>query len=67
MLEIKQFGNNIAHIRPSIQRKEWDDLVISMLDDPTDIKDVQMAKDILKLLEIYNPVPLTGDWILKKP
>jgi hypothetical protein len=65
LIDIKTFGNKIAHTRPLIARKEWDELIISMLDDPTNVKDIQLIKDILTLMEKYYPVPLTGEWILK--
>lgn len=69
---LKKKGNRAAHDRPSIKRKEWDDLLISVLDDPTDKDDVDMVKDLLKLSEKYNPINNNNNnnndlWDIKKP
>jgi hypothetical protein len=69
MVSLKKEGNISAHEnRPVIKRSEWDNLVVSMLDDPNDIHDVNMVKDLLHLAEKYNPIECkSDDWIIKKP
>ncbi len=66
MIEIKKYGNNKTHVRPSMKRTEWNELAISILDDPTDSKDIEMVDDLLTLMEKYYPVnSITREWILK--
>ena len=66
--ELKDKGNKSAHVqRPDISRSEWDELAISMLDDPTDIDDIRLTKDLLKLLESYTGIGSDGSLIISKP
>jgi hypothetical protein len=53
MMEIKKYGNNVI-ISPTINLKELELKIISILEVPNNTKDNQMIKDILKLFEVYN-------------
>lgn len=65
---LKRQGNKSAHEhRPILNRADWDALTISMLEDPTNLDDIRLAKDLLKLSEKYSPVSEDGKWIIKKP
>jgi hypothetical protein len=48
-------------------RNEWDGLVTSMLDDPTDVDDVKMVKELLVVADVYNKVLPSGEWMINKP
>jgi chromosome segregation ATPase len=68
LVSLKKEGNKSAHCdRPVLMRNEWDDLVTSMLDDPTDVDDVKMVKELLVVADTYNKVLSSGEWMINKP
>ena len=67
--EIKDIGNISAHAnRPLVKRNDWNDFALTTILDAQkfDHNEQQMVRDLLKLLEIYNPVG-AQDWLIKKP
>ncbi len=67
--DIKDIGNISAHAnRPLVKRNDWNDFALTTISDAQnfDQNEKQMVKDLLKLLEIYNPVGVQ-DWLIKKP
>lgn len=68
LVSLKKEGNKAAHCdRPVLMRNEWDGLVTSMLDDPTDVDDVKMVKELLVVADTYNKVMPNGEWMINKP
>jgi hypothetical protein len=66
--ELKDKGNKSAHVsRPMINRNEWDQLAIQMLDDPLDSDDIALTMDLLKLMESYVKVGSDNMWNISKP
>jgi len=65
--DLKENGNYAVHAnRPSIERSEWNNLIMQSLDDPNDSDDIKAVGDILNLFEKYSPAPQSGDWKLKR-
>jgi hypothetical protein len=59
---LKKSGNRCVHQnRPLVNRKDWNNLLVSMLDDPNDFEDINMVHDLLKLFEKYIPPPVSDN------
>ena len=65
--DLKELGNSSAHSkRPCVNRTDWDIFALSALHKP-DANDIKLVKDLLNLLEYFNPVSSSGQWIIDKP
>jgi predicted RNase H-like nuclease (RuvC/YqgF family) len=68
--DINDIGNTSAHAnRPIVKREDWLDFAFSTISHTYDLDEdeKQMVSDLLKLLEIYNPVKPGHDWAIIKP
>jgi hypothetical protein len=55
MIELQHAGRCVK-IKSTIKTEEFESVLLLLLDDPTDIENIQMIKDIVKLFVIYNLV-----------
>jgi hypothetical protein len=63
--DIKEHKNKSAHERPTTTRNDFENFALSLL---IDDDDKNMAKDLLKYLELKNPHDsVTGLWNITKP
>lgn len=64
-LKIKKGGNIATYAnRPVLKRNEWNDMLINMI---SDADEHSVGLDLLNLLEKYNKVSSSEDWIIKGP